>query len=240
MLFFLLCPISYAQEQIPLRVAVSHFIPHFVIEGANKKISVFDITLMTHLCNDIHRKCIFIPMATDQIIPAISMNEADLGIGSITITLERYKNVDFTIPYMLSESRFLGKKSIEQIKFNLNDFKEKKIGVQKGTVYEQELRLIGINESNISTFYSISGVIEALNNDNIDLALVSNPVAIYWENYSSEALHTLGQPLNYGLGIGIAVNKQQPLLAKELDEAILMFQQTAVYNQLYKMYFGEI
>jgi polar amino acid transport system substrate-binding protein len=237
-LFF--CQTLHAQVQIPLRIAVPHFLPPFVIEGANHKLSGFDITLMTHLCEDLHRQCIFIPMATDEIIPAITRNEVDLGIGSLTITLDRYNYVGFTIPYMLSESRFLGKKFIDAKKFDLNQFKNKNIGVQRGTIHEQELRILGFKENNVTSFISINSVIDALNNDEINLAMVSNPVAIYWENYSAGTLHPVGKPLNYGLGIGIAATKNNGLLVKELNDAILLFQQTDVYHQLYQMYFGEL
>ena len=232
--------ISCAEDNIPLRIAVPHFLPPFVIEGANKKLSGFDITLMTHLCSDIHRKCIFIPMSNDEIIPAITKHEADLGVGSITITLDRYKYVYFTIPYMLSESRFLGKKEIDQKSFNLEKYKDVKIGVQSGTVQEQELLLLGIKKSMILSYRNINSVIDALNNDDIKLAFIADPIAVYWNNYSDRSIHTLGSPISYGLGIGIAVSKEHSFLAKELDEAILMYQQKVEYNQLYRMYFGEI
>ena len=87
---------------------------------------------------------------------------------------------------------------------------------------------------------STNNIIDALNNDEITLALIANPVAIYWQNYSSNTIHTLGKPLTYGLGVGIAVNKNLPILAKQIDNAILLFQQTQIYNQLYQMYFGGI
>ena len=235
-----ICNITYAYEEQPLRVAVPHFLPPYVIEGANKKLSGFDISLIANLCAKIGRRCVFLPMAISDVIPAIARNEADLGIGAMTITLERYQYVNFTIPYMLSESRFIGKKSLDSSTFDLNKFKDQKIGIQKGGVQRQELKLLNIKNDNIVSFVSTNNIIDALNNDEITLALIANPVAIYWQNYSSNTIHTLGKPLTYGLGVGIAVNKNLPILAKQIDNAILLFQQTQIYNQLYQMYFGGI
>ena len=237
----LLCNNAFCQEANPIRIAVPHFLPPFTIEGASHKLSGFDITFMTRLCEEIQEKCLFVPMATDQIIPSVNAGNVDLGIGAITITVENYKYVDFTIPYMLSESRFLGKQKIDSQKFIFTKFKDQIVGAQTGTTHEQELLILGFTKEHIQKFLRINSMIDALNNDQISLALVSNPIAIYWENYSANKLHVLGKPLNYGLGFGVAVKKNNNReLVRRLNTAILLFQQSPEYRQLYQMYFGEL
>ena len=70
----------------------------------------------------------------DSVIPAVISGKADLAAAGITITEDRKKNVDFSIPYVKTGIVVIYKKSnpykgIEQLK-------GKKIGVQAGTTSE--------------------------------------------------------------------------------------------------------
>ena len=70
----------------------------------------------------------------DSVIPAVISGKADLAAAGITITEDRKKNVDFSIPYVKTGIVVISKKS--------NPFKDvaqlkgKKIGVQSGTTSE--------------------------------------------------------------------------------------------------------
>ena len=70
----------------------------------------------------------------DSVIPAVVSGKADLAAAGITITEDRKKNVDFSIPYVKTGIVVISKKS--------NPFKDvaqlkgKKIGVQSGTTSE--------------------------------------------------------------------------------------------------------
>ena len=227
-----------AQENQPLRVGVSHFLPPFSIEGANHQLSGFDIILMQHLCGILQRQCKFVVMDTEQIVAAVADERVDLGISDLTISLERYKQADFTIPYMLSESRFLATSTFKSQSTDLRVLQNKQIGVQANTVYADQLQQMGHLESNIVTFTHESELIDALNQGNIDLALMSNPTALYWSNQTSNTLRVIGEPILYGFGIGIAVNPKKPELTQAINAAILRTQNSNEYTQIYQMYFG--
>lgn len=70
----------------------------------------------------------------DSVIPAVISGKADLAAAGITVTEDRKKNVDFSIPYVKTGIVVISKKS--------NPFKDvaqlkgKKIGVQSGTTSE--------------------------------------------------------------------------------------------------------
>ena len=70
----------------------------------------------------------------DSVIPAVISGKADLAAAGITVTEDRKKNVDFSIPYVKTGIVVIFKKS--------NPFKDvaqlkgKKIGVQSGTTSE--------------------------------------------------------------------------------------------------------
>ena len=70
----------------------------------------------------------------DSVIPAVISGKADLAAAGITVTEDRKKNVDFSIPYVTTGIVVIYKKSnpftsVEQLK-------GKKIGVQAGTTSE--------------------------------------------------------------------------------------------------------
>ena len=70
----------------------------------------------------------------DSVIPAVISGKADLAAAGITVTEDRKKNVDFSIPYVKTGIVVISRKS--------NPFKDvaqlkgKKIGVQSGTTSE--------------------------------------------------------------------------------------------------------
>ena len=71
----------------------------------------------------------------DSVIPAVISGKADLGAAGITITEDRKKNVDFSIPYVKTGIVVIYKKS-NPFKGDVNQLKDKKIGVQAGTTSE--------------------------------------------------------------------------------------------------------
>ena len=70
----------------------------------------------------------------DSVIPAVISGKADLAAAGITITEDRKKNVDFSVPYVKTGIVVISKKSNP---FNdVAQLKGKKIGVQGGTTSE--------------------------------------------------------------------------------------------------------
>ena len=70
----------------------------------------------------------------DSVIPAVISGKADLAAAGITITEDRRKNVDFSIPYVKTGIVVISKKSNPFT--NVEQLKGKKIGVQSGTTSE--------------------------------------------------------------------------------------------------------
>ena len=70
----------------------------------------------------------------DSVIPAVISGKADLAAAGITVTEDRKKNVDFSIPYVKTGIVVIFKKS-NPFK-NVEQLKGKKIGVQGGTTSE--------------------------------------------------------------------------------------------------------
>ena len=70
----------------------------------------------------------------DSVIPTVISGKADLAAAGITITEDRKKNVDFSVPYVKTGVVFVYKKATPYAKGP--DAKGKKVGVQSGTTSE--------------------------------------------------------------------------------------------------------
>ncbi|AJK49664.1 ABC transporter substrate-binding protein [Burkholderia plantarii] len=70
-------------------------------------------------------------------IPFLTSKKVDLVLANFTITDERAKQVDFSIPYFSSGQQFLAKKGVLTSKDQLNGFR---IGADKGTTNEIAVR----------------------------------------------------------------------------------------------------
>jgi polar amino acid transport system substrate-binding protein len=222
----------------PLRVAVVQFLPPYVMRGMNNELDGFDIGLMNYVCKTIQRDCIYTPMPIDQILTSVANHDTDVGIGALTITLVRYKIVNFSIPYMLSESRFLGTKASTTTPILQQLTQSKKIGVTSGSVFAQEMQLLSQMNSQVIPYNNNEDLIDALINGSIDLALVDNSTALYWQNYSSGTLFAIGKPFTFGFGLGIAINRDETQLNEAINTAILDYEKTPEFKQLYYTYFG--
>ena len=70
----------------------------------------------------------------DSVIPAVISGKADLAAAGITVTEDRKKNVDFSVPYVKTGIVVIYKKSNPFTSFD--QLKGKRIGVQGGTTSE--------------------------------------------------------------------------------------------------------
>jgi polar amino acid transport system substrate-binding protein len=84
--------------------------PPFGYTDKDGQLVGFDIEIMSYLAKKLGVKLDLRPVTSANRIPMLSNGTVDVLAASFTITLEREKVVDFTIPYFLSGGSFLVKK----------------------------------------------------------------------------------------------------------------------------------
>ena len=137
----------------------------------------------------------------DAMIPAVSEGQFDVGMTGITITDERKQKVDFSDPYMRSESimmvrgdesRFTDAKS-----FAAND--KLLIGAQPGTTpfYTAVYDVLDGNEANprIKLFETFGATVEALKAGDVDTVLTDMTAGQGYVNASNGGLKLVGEPM---------------------------------------------
>ncbi|AHE66586.1 transporter substrate-binding domain-containing protein [Legionella oakridgensis] len=238
-LLIILCSSAFAQNP-PLRVAVTNFAPPYVMQGGHKQIFGFDITMMEEICSRLQRTCQFNSMMFEQLLPTLVADKADVAIGAITITPERAKIVNFSLPYLPSQAKFLTNEDYFNKPFDLSVVEGKRIAVETGTVFPAVIKRMGIKNPKIVEFSREEDLIEALSLKKIDFALLDTPTATYWEIRSAGLLKTVGESKEYGFGLGIAVNPNNMALVQAINQALLQYQKSPTFHANYTTYFGNL
>lgn len=225
-------------EGPPLTVGIETFLPPFVMQGANKEVYGFDVDMMNALCTRIQRTCTFKIMRFDELLQAVSDRRLDAAVSAITITLDRAKIVSFTSPYMMSYSQFLQKTKPNTQAFSLELLNNKTIGIEAGSVYEDQILMMGVKNATIKKYGKLDQVLNALSEEEVDYVIMDTPTAVYWAANSSGAFMTIGDSYLYGNGLGIAVNSNDPNLLMLLNRALLDFQNSPDFETTYNRYFS--
>ena len=84
--------------------------PPFGYTDKDGQLVGFDIEIMNYLAKKLGVKLDLRPVTSANRIPMLSIDTGDVLAASFTITIEREKVVDFTIPYFLSGGSFIVKK----------------------------------------------------------------------------------------------------------------------------------
>ncbi|TAL64744.1 MAG: transporter substrate-binding domain-containing protein [Legionella sp.] len=220
----------------PLNIGVTNFTPPFIMHDADKKSYGFDIDMMNYICKVMQRTCVYKIMSFDELIPAVANNSIDVAVSSLTITAERTKMVNFSLPYLLSYSRFLAKRSNVTTPFSLSLINGKRIGVRTGTVFGDQIKHLGIKDAVISEYSQIEELLEALSADKVDFVLLDSPTTNYWEANSSSAFMKVGPAYMYGYGLGIATT---PINLPAINRALLQYQASPEYKINFDKYIIE-
>lgn len=109
----------------------------------------------------------------DGLIPALQTKKVDIVIAGMSVTPEREKAVNFSIPYLTSNVAIVTN-SKNPIK-NMNDLSGKSYGVELGTTKEASARKI--DGAEVVPFSSTTGALVALKSGKIDGMVLDESVS---------------------------------------------------------------
>lgn len=139
--------------------------------------------------------------AWDTMIAAIREGQYDVGMDGITITDERKQQVDFSIPYMVSQ-QFMLVRANETRFSTAEEFKAQEsllIGSQTGTTnfYVAVYSVLDGNESNprIKLFENFGATAQALLSGDVDMVLMDAASSRGYIGANAGKLKIIGDPL---------------------------------------------
>lgn len=173
----------------------------------------------------------------DSLIPSLMTGNIDVVAAGMTITEDREKVVDFTIPYFSADQSIMVRKGEG---YNLSVlFTSPKIGIQTGTtgdlwVTENLVDAGFLPKSNLKRYDTFNFAIRDLVNGNIDVIVLDNPVAQrFVKTDPVEVVGIIKTNENYGM----AVAPGNTDLLNMLNEGINKLNESGKMDEIIEKYF---
>ncbi len=228
----ILSTLSFAAKKLYVGTN-AEFKPYEYLEG--DKITGFDIDFMDAIGKEIGYEVHWVNMGFDGLLPALQMKKVDAVIAGMSQTPERQKAVDFSMPYMFTKSEHYVIVNENSPIVKKEELKDKKIGVQIGTIQEEFTIALG----GIPQIYNAwTGALMDLQQDKISAVIIADVSGnAYLENM--KGLKKVDIVIDSQPGASIAFRKGETDLVKAVNEAILKLRDDGTYLQLLEKYFPE-
>lgn len=230
-----------ANQPLKIDFAMEATYPPFEYMNEDGQIIGVDVDIANAICEQIKASCTFSNQPFASLIPSLKIGKYDAIISAVSITPDREKQVDFTIPYYQQSASFVAPKNVD-VTLSADGLKGKSIGTQMGTSLENYLRKEYGDEITIKTYSSIVEAFLDLTAGRLDLVFADTPVAQSWlQQKASQDYRLVDGPvynsIYFGKGFGIAVKKGNAALLAQLDTGIESIKQNGLYQEIMKKYF---
>ncbi|MDZ8239655.1 MAG: ABC transporter permease subunit [Nostoc sp. ChiQUE01a] len=197
----------------------------------------FDIDIAKTLAEKLGFKLKIMESDFNGLIPALQANRADFVMAGMTPTPERQKNVDFSIIYYEAKDTIVAAKGS-----NLNqpqDLSGKKVGVQLGTIQEQNIKKIAQKVAGIQLkqLNKVPEVVQEIKSRRIDAAIVEDTVAKGFAQANPDLEFNI-IPSEEASGSAIAFPKNSTLV-EPFNKVLQQMKDDGTLNQLVNKWFSQ-
>lgn len=223
-----------------LQVGTSGDYPPFSYYTSNFELDGFDIALMRDLARRLNVQAQFSDFAFDGVLDALRLKQVDAAAAALTVTPERRAVVDFTNFYYIGRDGVITRSDSPITTINaVQDMVGKRIGAQRGSVYETWLRQSLVETNRISPndlllYTRVDEAVRDLNARRIDVVVADLIPLQDIINTSGNQYRLVGQQLN-PQQMAIAARKGSTLLAA-LDQVLAQAQNDGTVNRLIQQY----
>ena len=210
--------------------------PPFAFIDKTGKPSGFDVDAMDWIAKDLGMEVSHVPIEWDGIVTSLVTKKIDIIASGMSISPERSKQVNFTMPYWIIKQVFVVKNdsalSVEDV------YTQKKtLGVQQGTTEAKWLKEhIAEKGYNVTLRYYNSAplAVEDLLNGRIDAAAMDEaPANDAASKKGVKVLGTFGMPEE---DFGYAVRKDDTELLEKVNASLKKLMATPYWNELIEKY----
>jgi membrane-bound lytic murein transglycosylase MltF len=226
----------------------------YFLDGATQRGSTYELAKMfeNQLNKQFKKKtikirAIFIPVARDELIPALLEGRGDIAAANLTITPERLKQVDFSDPFLSDVSEILVTGKLGPDIRTLDDLAGKSIHVRfSSSYYESLLRLnkrflkegkAPVKLIAADPLLEDSDLLEMANAGILPLLIVDKHKALFWgEIFPNIKVHE-DIAVADGGSIAWAMRKNSPQLKKAINAFVKTHKKGTLHgNILFKRY----
>ena len=184
-----------------LAVTENAYMPLNFVDPKTGKAMGWEYDCVNEIARRLNAKVTWKVTAWDTMIQAVRDGQFDVGMDGITITDERKGQIDFSIPYMVSQQFMLvradEKRFSEEKSFGANP--KLLIGAQAGTTnfYSAVYNVLDGNEQNprIKLFETFGATVQALLSGDVDMVLMDAASSKGYIGANPNKLKVVGGPL---------------------------------------------
>lgn len=217
--------------------------PPFTSPDASGQWHGWEVDFMNAVCAEAKLDCVVTPVAWDGIIPALTSNKIDMIIGSMSITPERLKTIDFSDKYYNTPTIVIGSKDMD-FAATPDGLKDKILGVQVSTIHQAyAMKHFAPNGTTVKEYQTqdeanndlASGRLDAVQADSMALkAFLDTDSGKACCNEKGEVAPDVDI---LGPGVGIGLRKGDTELKDKLNAAIKTIRANGTYAEFSKKYF---
>ena len=217
-----------------IRVAIDIGIPLFSFADANMQPTGSDVEVASELAKDLGVKLEIVPIATSARIPTLQAQRADVVISALSITEERAKVVDFSIPYSAITIMIAAPKEIKVTGYA--DLAGKRVGVTRATTNDQLTTKEG-KGAEILRYEDDATLITSVVTGQVEV-FSSTPSNLGEINKRSPKKQFELKFSQRDSGLGIAMNKGEPQLKAWINNWVNTNVSNGKLNTIYKKFHG--
>lgn len=236
--FWLALSLTHAQN---LTIGTSSDNPPFAsLADKENNFYGFEIDIMLSICKIIAATCDFKPVMVSQLSDQLIAGKIDLAIASIIIPATAIDGLIFSLPYLPSKAQFIVK--IDSNINRLNQLKNKKVGVRRGTLFggtffEQIILDMFNSELKVLEYPNMGELMLALEQQDIDAAFSNEAAVKYWFINNKDMFKLVSDPIPIGKGYAIMAKAGQEPLIEQINKAITLMMADGSYMAIYSRYF---
>jgi His/Glu/Gln/Arg/opine family amino acid ABC transporter permease subunit len=234
--FSLFAPKVEASEPAQLTVALTGKYPPFSFYDQNGELSGFDVDISRRVAQELGMELKIIATEWDGILAGLLTGKFDAIIGSMAITAEREKQVDFSRPYYVSGAQlFVNAENGTEIS-SINDLAGRRVGAVLGETFEHYLTE---NHPQIETvtYKSTVDIYQDMLNGRLDGFVTDRLVGGYQIKSAQMPFRPAGSLL-YREQMGIPLAPGHPVLLARINQALDALESSGFMANLQSKWFG--
>ena len=224
-----------------LRVgSLTVYAPFEYVKSQNGEYEGFDMDLIREIRRRKGFDVQIISMTLDGLVPALVSGNIDAAVSALTITPERAEKVDFTKPYLNAGLTVMTTKDNAPKIKSVKDLENKLLCAEIGS--SGALVMKRIPGTTVRTFNSAADAFLELNKGGCFAMLNDGPVNKYFLTQKASKSMNL-TALDFVVSddfYGMAVQKGNKKLLKELDDALDEMRADGTFQKIYDKWFGDV
>ena len=239
-IILIVCLIAVAgcsrQSEDTFTVALTGKYPPFSFPDSDGRLAGFDVDVSKAIAERLGMKIEIVRTEWDGILAGLLAGKYDAIIGSMAITPERAKSVNFSQPYYVSGAQLFVHRDNRSDIESVEDCKGKRVGVGLGETYEHYLRK-NHTEIQTATYKSTPDIFQDMQTGRLVGFVTDRLVGAWTIKKHNRPFVPVGELL-YEERVGIPVKKDRPELLRQVNAALEDMKASGELDRLFKKWFG--